>query len=247
MFEGGFMSPFFTQVKFGIVILAMGISSLSIAFPGTGLGAAGASGGDSGCSGVDSKVSQWCPLVKQVLSDPSTCGGKAVAELQNKQIPESDKLCPQLNQGGDKLAAFTAITLALISTESGGNANIADGDVGKLADKSATSQGLMQITPGDPFPDCPKGMNSKDPLQNIKCGTCEAFHQVAKDNKMMGDKKGLSRMYGPARDSNPAHSKLIATANKACAAVGGSGGGSSGGSAGGLTNISFPSKKSGVR
>lgn len=180
--------------------------------PFTGVGAAGRSGGDIGCGGVDTKVAQWCSMVNSVLKDPNTCGGKAVAQLKTKQVPKMEEFCPSANAKTDPIEAYVSITLALISVESSGNPKTR-GDGGK-------SKGLMQITPGDNFPDCPKSMNPDDPLQNIKCGTCEAFEPVLKHNVMADGRgassKGIAKQYGPGRAGHPANKKLKDTAKKAC-------------------------------
>lgn len=200
-----------------LVVLVVGFSSTSFAFPGSGLAAAGKTSAGGGCEGTDPGVAKWCPMIREILNDKNSCGGKVAAELASKQIPNADQMCPELNTNSNKVEVLAALAGSLMKYESHGDPNT-KGDNGK-------SLGLLQITPGDDFEPCPKSMDPFDPKQNLECGLCEAFEPVIKANTLIGEKKGISQQFGPARDTHKEHPALLETARQACASApqGGSG------------------------
>ena len=194
-------------------------------------------------SGRSQVKNGYCQMLSEILRDPSSCANHAMNRILDEAgsngsgIGDLNHYCSDFSQLQDSNArsmVFMQVLSGLITKESGWNAHATEPSWSKNGHEMG-GKGLFQIGVSDrgQDSDC-SGINSSsiyDAKTNLKCGSCIALKNLAKDHTMghgSGDSgaRGLARYFGPFRDMQSNKRNDIARATNAyCQAnVGGSGG-----------------------
>lgn len=176
--------------------------------------------------------SNYCTMLKGILDDPKSCAHQEIANLTDASSSASGQ-APSIDGMGQFCANYSSLDSGtdfyyqllsvMVYTESRWSPK-ATGDGGR-------SKGLLQIslTDAGSYSDC-KNLTAKnifDPYTNLKCGSCIAMKNLARDRSMGSghagtrSSKGLARYFGPFGDTSRVKRTIASATNQFCEANGG--------------------------